>query len=379
MEIEDGMSRKTLASKLYYGSCCFVLLFVAAAASFNGYYDSNDFRKIDKTTSFNTMAHGGSARSFYAMVDGSAARPFVYRQLLPMLANWIDLRISQQTKDRLFAAKTRTGVRLRELLFNSPVAQDRAYFLRYWIVYALTFLFAWIAVYAMYLLCKSAGYASTTAALSAIIVILLLPIVMLGGGGGYFYDYPELAFFALAAWMALNFDWWLMIPVAALAAWNKESFLFFIPALYPLLRQRSSRISALVGTGILGLTCGAVYLMLRAHFQYNPGSSVDMHFMHHIPFMLQPLNWLYPQRAYGIYMMPALNPLSVPLIVWTVWRGWRFLSKPIQRHAQIAALINFPLYFLFGTPGELRNLSMLYVTLLMLLAANLTGRSVGHT
>jgi hypothetical protein len=44
----------------------------------------------------------------------------------------------------------------------------------------------------------------------------------------------------------------------------------------------------------------------------------------------------------------------------------------MQRHAQIAAIVNFPLFILCCVPGELRDLSLLYVTLLFLLAANLT-------
>ncbi len=171
----DRMNQKAFASKLYYGSCCFVLFFVAAAASFNGYYDKWRFREAGTSASMQEA-------SFDAMVDGTAARPFVYRQLLPMLANWIDRRVPEQTKDRLFAARDPLGAPLRERLFSSPVAQNRAYFLRYWIVYAAVFLFAWISVYAMYLLCKSVGYAPETAALSAIIMVLLMPYFMSGGG-----------------------------------------------------------------------------------------------------------------------------------------------------------------------------------------------------
>jgi hypothetical protein len=360
---QDRMNQKAFASKLYYGSCCFVLFFVAAAASFNGYYDKWHFREAGTSASM-------QGASFDAMVDGTAARPFVYRQLLPILANWIDLRVPEQTKDRLFAAKSPGGAPLRERLFSSPVAQSRAYFLRYWIVYAAVFLFAWISVYAMYLLCKSVGYAPATAALSAIVMVLLMPFFM--SGGGYLYDYPELAFFALAAWMALNFDWWWMIPVAALAAWNKESFLLFIPALYPLLRRRSSRINALAGTGVLGLTCAAVYCVLRSHFQNNPGGTVAVHLMEQIQTIPHPSNMFSPETTYGMTSIRSFNPLSVALIAWTLWRGWRSLPRAIQRHAQIAAVINFPLYFLFCNPGELRNFSLLYITFLLLLAANLT-------
>jgi hypothetical protein len=78
--------------------------------------------------------------------------------------------------------------------------------------------------------------------------------------------------------------------------------------------------------------------------------------------------------TYGINGIMTFNPLSVSLIVWIVLRGWHSLPPVIQRHAQIAAIINIPLYLLFGAQGELRGLSMLYISLLLLLAANLELR-----
>jgi len=358
------MSQKVFASRLYYGSCCFLLFLIAAAASFNGYYDKWHFREAG-------FANESSPRaSFDAMVGGTADRPFVYRQLLPMMANWMDQRVPEQTKQRLFVSNSHSLALLRERLSRSSVAQDRVYFLRYWIVYILDFLFAWIAVYAMYLVCKSVGYAPATAALSAIVMILLMPYFL--SVGGYLYDYPELAFLALAVWMALNFDWWWMIPVVALATWNKESFLAFIPALYPLLRRQSSRINALAGTAILGAACFAVYFALRSRYRGNPGATVEIHLMDHIRFMLHPAEFFYTEMTYGIVAFAIFNPVSVTLIAWTVWRGWRSLPRAIQRHAQIAAIINFPLYLLFGWPGEVRALGMLYMPLLLLIAANLS-------
>ena len=64
-------------------------------------------------------------------------------------------------------------------------------------------------------------------------------------------------------------------------------------------------------------------------------------------------------------------------MAWTAIRGWRFLSRAMQRHAFLAAAINVPLYLIFCNPGELRNLSMLSVALLALLAANLDRSSGG--
>jgi hypothetical protein len=58
-------------------------------------------------------------------------------------------------------------------------------------------------------------------------------------------------------------------------------------------------------------------------------------------------------------------------MIWSVWRAWPRLPRPIQRHAQLAAAINIPLYLLFVVPGELRDLSMLYIVFLLVLAVNL--------
>ena len=350
-----------MTSKLYGRVCLLVLFFVAASASFNGYFDKWPLRGAGM--------EGSSGTHLDAMVDGTAARPFVYRQLLPTLANWVDGRIPEKITDRLFTAKGHHGVPYRERLFDSPLAQSRTYFLRYAIVYTLVFLFAWIAVQALYLLGKSLGYPPATSALAAIAVILLMPYLLTGGG--YLYDYPELAFFALAAWMALEFDWWWIIPLAALAAWNKESFLFFVPALYPLLRCRSSRVTALAGTATLGLVCGLVYCYLRFRFQYNPGATVEINVMDQIRYLLHPSDQPLLEKTYGLMLPRTLNPLTVVLVVSLLWRGWRNLPQAIQRHAQIAAVINFPLFLLFGAPAELRGLSMLYVTLFLLLAANM--------
>lgn len=349
--------------KAYYRTCCCVLFFIAAAASFNGSYDKWHFREAG-TGAFMPGA------SFEAMTAGTATRPYVYRQLLPMLANWIDARVPEPAKDALYAARLYSGRLFREQFIDSPAAQNRTWFLRYWIVYTAVFLFAWIAVHAMYLAGKAAGFAPPACALAAMAMILLVPYFQTRGG--FFYDYPELAFLALAVWMALQFDWGWLIPVVALATWNKESFLLFIPALYPLLRRRGSRVQAAVGTGVLGLTCAAVYFWLRWRFQPNPGGTVEMHLWEQIDYMAHPLNFLYREKTYGILALQSFNPLLWLLVGWTAWRGWRLLPVAIQRHAQIASAINFPLYLVLCVPGEVRDLSLLYVTLLMLLAGNLT-------
>lgn len=362
------MEEKAIESKLYYGFCLFLLFFVTAAASFSGFYQKWHFRELES----NGLGLTKCEFSLDHMVDGTAPRPFVYRQLLPMLANWVDSQVPRQVTDRLFEVKARrSGIPLREFIFNSPLVRDRTYFLRYIIIYFLVFLSALISAYAMYLLLRSMDYSPAVAAFCAVILLLIMPFVL--SVGGYLYDFPELAFLALAVWMAFNFDWWWMIPLVALATLNKESFLFFIPTLYPFLRRRGSRFNALTGTAVLGSTCAVVYGVLRADFQHNPGETAQIHMGEQIQFILHPSQWFLPvEPTYGLPLIRSCNPLLIALILWTVWRGWRCLPKVIQQHIQIATIINFSLYFVLCAPGELRDFSFLYVSFLLLLATNLT-------
>ena len=164
-----------------------------------------------------------------------------------------------------------------------------------------------------------------------------------------------------------------MLPLVAVATWNKESFLLIIPTLFPILRQKSSRVSALIGTGALALASAGVYFNLRLRFQGNPGGTVLHEWRDQLRFLAHPLNFLRWEKTYGIPAFKAFTLIPLILIVWTAFRGWRRLPLEIQRHGQIAALINFPLFFLFCAPGEIRDLSLLYIVFLLLLAANFTA------
>ena len=356
--------RKALASRLYYTACCFVLFFLSAAASFNGYYDKWHFAESGLS--------GEDPRfHFEMMVDGTANRPYVYRQFLPACANWIDRAVPDSFK-RWLNHQQGVGAEPQEDPFlDSATAANPPYSFRYLIVYFATFLFALLAVYAMYLVCGALETPRPAALLAPIIVILLVPYIE--SDGGYFYDYPELAFFALAVWVALRFDWWWIIPVAALGTWNKESFLLFVPTLYPFLSQRNSRLGAWMAIGGLCLVCAAVHYPIRLHFAHNPGSAMEMHWRDQLYWLQQPRNLLFGMdKTYGVRVLKAFTLGPMALLAFAVWRGWPHLPRAVQRHAQIAAAINVPLYLLFCWPGELRDFSLLYVVFLLVLASNLS-------
>ena len=357
------MYGKIFTTRLYYRVCCFVLFLVAASASFNGFYQQSHFAEAGFP--------GANFRSnFESMVDGTAYRPYVYRQLLPSAANWLNRVVPETVKARLYNRQGTYPNAFLDAIAVSATARNKVYFFRYLVIYIATLLFAVLAVYAMYLVCTALQMPSFVAVLAPVVIILLVPYGI--SGRGYFYDYPELAFMALAFWVALKFDWWWLVPVVALGTWNKESFLVFVLTLYPIFRLRSSRLGAMIQVGALCLVSLAVYFPLRLAFSHNPGATVYLGFWDQLQMLMNPREMIYGTcEIYGLPMLAGYTILPMALLAWTVWRGWRHLPGAIQKHGLIAAAINFPLYILFVAPGELRDLSMLYMAFLILLAANL--------
>lgn len=359
----EPASRKAWRSKLYSRIGRLLLFVIAASASFSGYYQKWHFAEAD-------VPGDDSYASIETMLDGTAHRPSVYRRLLPATANWLDRTVPQSFKRTLDRLEANDNEPLLYAISASPTASNPQYSFRYLVVYVETLLFALLAVCAMYLVCRALDVPSPSVTFAPVILILFVPYLQ--AGGGFFYDYPELAFFALAAWAALCLRWWWLIPIAALGTWNKETFPLFLLTLYPLLRRNASPLAAALRTAALCAVSLAVLIPIRLRFAHNPGGDPGSWWLGQLHFYLSAHNMLFAtEETYGVRMLAASTLLPIALLVWTAIRGWRHLPPVMQQHARIAAAINIPLYLAFCNPGEMRNLSMLYVTLLLLLAANL--------
>jgi len=350
-------------SRLYFQACRFVLFFVAASASFSGFYEKSHFCEAGVTGAY-------PPAEFEAMVDGTAHRPYVYRQMLPELASFSDRIFPASIKSRLYAHQGTGFAAYMQVMAESPTASNKIYFFRYLVIYTLTFLFALLAVYAMSWVCRALEMCEPATIFAPVILILLIPYA--DSGGGNLYDFPELAFFALAVWVALRFDWWWIIPVAALGAWNKESFVLILLTLYPLIRRRHSRAASLLAVAVLCAVYLSVSVPIRMRFAHNPGSTVEFHWMDQLRFFRHPRTFIFStEETYGVRSLYGYSLLPMTMVIWTVYRAWRHLPAAIRQHAKIAAIINIPLYYLFCLPGELRDLSMLYISLLLAIAVNI--------
>ncbi|WMD19767.1 hypothetical protein RAS12_24620 [Achromobacter seleniivolatilans] len=351
--------------------CLFYI--VIAAAAFNGFYTK--WRLND--------AH--EPHSLSSMVDGSAYRPYVYRQFVPDIANRIQDLLPQATVDRLSQrladpdrVNSRSGLALR---YPASQAMLPEFTLRYHLVYYLTFLGLLASLFVMRRLCLRLGASAPAATVAPAVLALLLPFFLTEGG--FFYDFFEVLFMAAAiclAWlpggqparnMALRLG--VLVLIAAMGAWNKEAFLFFVLTLYPLLRQGLPRLQSAAVVGVLALVCGCVYVVLRARYAGNPGGTVSFQPFANLIYHLTPENWFRTESTYGITLPKGLSAVMVLMIAGVSALGWKRLPAAFRLHVWMALAVNVPLYLLFAAAGEARNLSLLYPALLGVVAMALTG------
>lgn len=350
-----------------------LLYVVVAAAAFNGFYTK--WRLND--------GHGPS--SLASMVEGSAYRPYVYRQFAPALANGIQAMLPTATVERISERLTdprrvnsRSGLAMRYPASESMLPSVT---LRYHIVYYLTFLALLGSLFAMRALCLRAGASVPAATAAPLIVALLLPFFLTEGG--YFYDFFEVLFMVCAMLLAWRIPvhapahvaarLGLLTAVAAIATWNKEAFFFFVMTLYPLLRLSLSRLKAAGVVGMLVFACGCVYLALRMRYMGNPGGTVSFQPGANLFYFLDPGNWLRTEGTYGVTLPKGLSAVMLLMIAGVATVGWRRLPAALRWHVLAALAVNVPLFLLFAAAGEARNLSMLYPSLLGLMAMALTA------
>ena len=236
-------------------------------------------------------------------------------------------------------------------------------------------------------------------------------------GGGYFYDFVELLFFSLAVYFAYHGRLLLLILIISFAELNKESFLFFIFTLYPLIRRTQTIKTSIFTVGLAVLIAGLIYLITRSTYSANEGSNVVFQFYYTIKFVipllilflvyfvqrkiLEPIKrkiffagvmvifliifikipelssvyfpFIHSGEEFSSYTYSVITGerLFIPhilMIFYIVKTQWNRLSLHFKQHAISAMVIISPLWIMFCAPGELRNLSMLYPSFIIMLS-----------
>lgn len=347
------------------GRWLFLLFIYAtiAAASLNAFYQKWGLR--DDYSNWIERRY-----TMTAMLDGTAYRPFVYKQLLPIAANFFDRLLPEDLKDRIISGLVHYNGKLKTKLNVDPVSQ-RAYVIRYHFVYYACFAFLFASLFVMRTMCRDLGFGTLESTLAPPLFVLTLPYF--ASYGGFYYDFPEVFFLAAAFLLAYRGQWVPLIPLAALAALNKESFLFYGVALFPVLRARLSTQKSVAVIAAMVAVAGAVHLWQRATFAGNPGAPFENWILDSYYYYTNVRNLFLFEVNYGVVTPQAYSLFMFTLIAFLVAGAWRNLPLLVKRHTLLVFAINVPLVIVFCGAGEMRNFSLCYMALMLLMAQNLSN------
>lgn len=364
------------------------VLFTLTAAAFEGFFVKWGFHEND----------------FDALLDGTLLRPWVYRRLVPEAANAFRASLSIEQQDELIS--TLEADNFLSEKFRQTDIQPR-YIIEYYFIYFISFAAFFASAYVWRRLATEVTSDPIAGTLAPMLFVLIFPLLLTSGG--YFYDFTELFFFSTASLLALRGNWLGLLLLTPFAELNKESYFFLLFSLYPLFRLKFSLRETALRLGISILTAGLIYLYIHELYANNFGWTtiffLDTNIKMYTPLILLLLAWIICRRPFdpkikvlsvSITVLVFATMTAVPvyfvlehtysvfsgerlflphliMIVWLVEANWSRLSEAWKRHALIAAAINFPLWILFCYPGELRNLSMLYPTFILILSFHING------
>ena len=331
------------------------VFYLVAAASFNGFFAKWAFLDISIYEQSN---------SFKYIFAGTAHRPFVYRQLMIDISKGIKKLIPKDEREELTKSLQEHDF-IPEYYAKAKI--DPSCLIEYHIVYFLAFFFLLISMFIWRQLLSEITGSTIAGTLTACCFALIFPI--LETVGGYFYDFGELLFFSSAVFFAHR-GWWLpLILITPFAEYNKESFFFFVVTLFPLLMAKIGKKKAASVIALCVLISGCVYLYISSVYADNIGVPAEFQLHFHLQLLFN--LWTYTEIVYGVFFGWGTFFLYVILVAWLMKSAWSKLSLTWKYHLGLAALINIPLYLLFCAPGELRNLSMLFISFMVSLAVYL--------
>ena len=298
---------------------------------------------------------------FTAMIENTAKRPFIHRQLVPVIAKSAVELMPEKTKEKLTANLLEK--KHIEKRFAQAIIPPK-YILEYYLMVAICFLSFFAAIWILRGLLTEVLQDEVAGTLGAVLFALIFPYFEVLGG--YYYDILEILFMFLAAKFALRGKFIALLILAPIATWNKESLFFFLATLYPLTRLNfDAKKSAAITLGSIFFS-GLAYLYVREMFINNPGDAADGRFFEHMEFILDISTYVLSDSIYGVPLPSRMFFLHIIYVLFIIKSSWQNLNDAWKNHTKIALLINGVLYFLYVVPGELRDLSMLYISLMVL-------------
>lgn len=298
------------------------------------------------------------------MLNGTAHKPFVYRQFIPTTANII----GDHTPEKFInLVGDNYDNPFKHYALSSKVIDAPAkYKFKWLIVYWMGFFLLLGSLYILRSTLIDFGVSPLAAVFAPCIFSLCIPIIQTGGG--YVYDYGELFFMSLAVYLTHKNRPILLLLVVAFATFNKESFLFFIPVLYPFLPKSPLISKTKILYGLQFLVSVSVNLLIKNIYSGNEGKTVEIWFSKNVHRYLNPATYLKFDGSYGLIAPKGVSILTLILIFILVKSAWKYLDDRVRRHCLLALIINLPLFILAGFPNEIRALGFLYISAVFLIA-----------
>jgi hypothetical protein len=344
------MLQKVINSRFVSVLVFFVLYWIVAAASTSG--------SLGKWA----LRDGNEEFGVEQILDEQAVRPFAYRRLIPEAADLAERIVPKPVKtyvvDKLSPHRTFT---------RATAAANSRYAFRYVVISYLCFGASLLTLFLLSALLNDLGLGYYKATLAPIAFVLAFPFVQTIGG--YFYDSVELFFLSAAALAAIRGRWIFLIALSIPATLNKEAFFFFAISLYPLLLIRCSRRTALISIVAMVVISGGVNAWVKWLYIDAGGGVVSFQLLNNLEKYFNFSTYAQLEVTYGI-VGPSGAFLGTLLVVGIIAaRGWQSCPKVVRHHLLIAAMLNLPLFVMFCAPGELRNLSLLFVGFVVLIAS----------
>jgi hypothetical protein len=298
--------------------------------------------------------------NFSSMYEGTAYRPFVHRRLLFESTKKIESLMSEKQKLNLTAILQQNNI----TGFFSHVPIESDYYLQYHLVYFISFSCLFAALFVLRKIGEEVTGSLTTGTLAACCFGLLFPMT----DSRYFYDFSELLFFSLAILFSLKGWWQALLILSPIAEYNKESFLIFLVTLFPILAVKLGNKKAEIVRIVSIILSGCVYMYVKSVFEGNPGGIAFYKLPDHFENILACDVPEMGNIQYGMFFGYGMFSILPLMTVWIIKSTWGNLSSALKDHFKIALRLNILLYWLYCEPDEIRNFSLLYIGIFMMLA-----------
>ena len=293
---------------------------------------------------------------FGAMIDRTAPKPYIYRQLMPLMIQGSVSIIPGDDEGGLPSFISRIPV-VRWMVVAAEWEPD--YYAEYF--WATWWMFLSLAgfTFAFRVLMK-AFYNVSEGVANGVSLLVLCLIPMFFDKCSYLYDFPVLLLFTLGLYLMYREKWAWFLIVFTIGCLNKETTIL-LTMIYFIYFRKDDFFAKRKFYGMLilqGLIFAAVKAGLYQIFRDNPGGMAQFH--------------LVDYNLYTIGKLSIEAVVSLGLIALFIFRGWK--DKPeFLRDALWIAVPLFVLTFFLGYIDEQRDFYELYPVVVLLVLPAVRG------